>query len=123
MPDGVKDIKLEDRTKLAMMKRSTVSGQLTTRSRFTGYSAVFGRSFNPLKEFPTVPYILRRPELLIDLERTQSLASRIFQPALLIPNPSLQFHRVTKVARIVNGVGFSLFDVGICIAKLVFIEK
>ena len=32
MPDGVPGVKLEDGTKLALMKRSTVSGQLTTRS-------------------------------------------------------------------------------------------
>ena len=44
-------------------------------------------------------------------------------PAPTIPNNSLELHRVTKLVRLAGSVRLGWFDVGVCLVKLVFIEK
>ena len=57
-----------------------------------------------LEELPALFHIFRSPKLLINVGSAQSLRPRLFEPVLLVPNPSLCLHRMTKVVRVIDCV-------------------
>ena len=63
------------------------------------------------------------PQLLKHLKRAQSFGCRVFNPVLLMINPSLQFHCETQVVCVGDHVRLGLFDVGLSIVELVFTTK
>ena len=84
---------------------------------------MFHFPFNPLEEISTVLYVASIPELLINLECTQTLRLRIFEPALLKINLSLQIDRASKVVCIIDRVQLGLLDLNVCVVKPAFITK
>lgn len=52
----------------------------------------------------------RGPDLLIQLDREQSLGLRIFEPLLLEPEPSLKPHSATQKVCVVDRMRFSVVN-------------
>ena len=79
--------------------------------------------FDIPKESSAIICLCQSPELLKNLERAESLGCRIFKPALSTKNISLQANCTTQVVRVVDHAQLGLFDLGVCLVKLVFVAK
>ena len=66
--------------------------------------AAFHCYLDLLERILAVLHIRGSAEVLKDLERTQCLGFRIFEPALSTPSPSLHLHRQTKVVEVIGSV-------------------
>ena len=67
--------------------------------------------------------IIRSPESLERVKSAQRLESRIFKPALSIPESGLPFHRAGQKVCVVNCVHLGAFKVSLCILEFAWLGK
>ena len=60
-------------------------------------------------------------KLLVNISSTQSLGLRLFEPVLLVQNPSLHLHRISLVACVIDRVRLGAFDVSLCVIEPAFV--
>ena len=97
--------------------------ELTIGSRLTRANRPVQLLFYALEELSTPLQMRRSPKPLINIGRAQNLRSRLFEPVLVVPNLSLQFHRPTQLVCVVNRVRLGAIDVSLCVVEPAFVEK